>query len=118
MRDVRHGILLCLGGDCGVGWSNFGQKGGVMKEHLACNFCRSVNQRKFVGDMSLRAPGLENIGKLPVVLSPQVYVCLDCCTAEFIVPEVELRLLVQRDATATDGLELLFVRRDAAVTLS
>ena len=78
----------------------------MREEHLECGFCGSVNQRKFIGDMSLRAPGVENIDTRPVVLPSQVYVCLDCCTAEFILPEVELRLLVQRDATATDGLEL------------
>jgi hypothetical protein len=79
------------------------EKEGVMKEHLGCGFCGSVDRRKFIGDMSLRPPGLENIGTSPVVLSPEVYVCLDCCTAELVVPESELRLLVQRDAAATDG---------------
>jgi hypothetical protein len=76
-----------------------------MKEHMECRFCGSVNQRKFIGDLSLRAPGLENIDKPPVVLSPEVYVCRECWTAEFVLPEDELRLLVQRDATATDDPE-------------
>ena len=73
-----------------------------MKEHLTCRFCGSTNQRKFIGDMSLRPPGLENIDTSPVVLAPEVYVCLDCCTAELVVPESELRCLVQRDAGATE----------------
>ena len=73
-----------------------------MKEYLRCKFCGSDNQRKFIGDMSLRPPGLENIDAFPVVLAPEVYVCLDCCTAELVVPESELRLLVQRDAGATE----------------
>jgi len=77
-----------------------------MKKHLRCSFCGSVNQRKFIGDMSLRAPGLANIDTTHVVLAPEVYVCLDCCTAELVVPRAELRLLVQSDATCTDGLEL------------
>jgi len=68
--------------------------------------CGSVSVRKFIGDMSLRSPGLEYIDQRPVVLSPQVYVCLDCCTAELVVPEAELRLLVQSGATATDDPEL------------
>jgi hypothetical protein len=73
-----------------------------MKENVGCRFCGSVNRRKFIGDMSLRSPGLENIGTSPVVLSPEVYVCLDCCTAGLVVSESELGLLVQRDAAATD----------------
>jgi hypothetical protein len=57
--------------------------------------------------MSLRAPGLANIDTSPVVLAPEVYVCLDCCTAELVVPEVELQLLVQGDSTVTDGQGLI-----------
>lgn len=82
-----------------------------MKEHLTCKFCGSVNRRKFIGDMSLRLTGLENIGTSPVVLAPEVYVCLDCCTAELVVPESELRLLVQRDAAATDDPELILCEK-------
>jgi hypothetical protein len=73
-----------------------------MKEHLTCRFCGSANLGKFIGDMSLRPPGLENIDTSPVVLAPEVYVCLDCCTAELVIPESELRLLVQGDAGATE----------------
>ena len=79
-----------------------------MKEPLKCRFCGSVNQRKFIGDMSLRSPGLKNIDNPPVVLSPEVYVCLDCCTAESVIPEDELRRLVQSDATAPAHQELMF----------
>jgi hypothetical protein len=72
----------------------------VMEEYLTCKFCGSDNQRKFIGDMSLRLPGLENIDASPVVFAPEVYVCLDCCTAELVVPEAELSLLAQQDAGA------------------
>jgi hypothetical protein len=74
----------------------------VMKEYLTCKFCGSDNQRKFIGDMSLRPPGLKYIDTSPVVLAPEVYVCLDCCTAELVVPESELRLLAQQYADATE----------------
>lgn len=90
-----------------------------MRGHLGCTFCGSVNRRKFIGDMSLRPPGLENIDTTPVLLCPEVYVCLDCCSAELVVPESELRLLVQRDASATDE-ELVLCRgrcRDQKLSL-
>jgi uncharacterized protein (TIGR00730 family) len=82
------------------------KKGAMRGEHLECRFCRSVNLRKFIGDMSLGSPGLENIDVPPVVLSPELFVCLDCCTAELVVPEAELRLLVQRNVTATGDRDL------------
>ena len=76
------------------------------QEQFKCMFCGSDNVRKFIGDMSLRSPGLENIDMPPVVVSPDIFVCMDCCTAELVVPEAELKLLVQRSATATDDREL------------
>jgi len=72
-----------------------------MKEHLGCGLCGSVNRQVHWR----HEPPFSGIGKhrhLPVVLSPEVYVCLDCCTAELVAPESELRLLVQRDAAETD----------------
>ena len=78
----------------------------MREEHLECGFCGSVNLRKFIGDMSIRSPGSKNIDVFPVVLCPEVFVCLDCCTAELVVPEAELRLLVERDVTATDDRDL------------
>ena len=68
-----------------------------------CRFCGSVNQRKFIGEMSIRPPGLRNVDAQPVWLFPRLFICLECCMAEFAVPEAELRLLVQRDSTATNG---------------
>ena len=78
----------------------------MMEESTRCKFCGSVNKREFIGDMSLRSPGLKNIDAPPVLVCPRLWVCLDCCTATFTVPEAELRLLVQRNADATDGLVL------------
>lgn len=108
MCDVGHRALFDLAADCGCWRIELRpEKEGVMRgEHLECRFCGSVNLRKFIGDMSLRSPGLENIDVPPVVLSPELFVCLDCCTAELVVPEAELRLLVQPDVNATDDRDL------------
>ena len=106
MCDLGHRLIVDFGGNCAWEQRGLPPKGGFMKKHLRCSFCGSVNQRKFIGDMSLRVPGLANIDTTPVVLAPEVYVCLDCCTAELVVPRAELRLLLQSDATCTDGLEL------------
>ncbi len=53
--------------------------------------CESVNQKKFSAEMGIHFPGLENIDKPVVWVFPEVIVCLDCHTAEFAVPEAELR---------------------------
>jgi hypothetical protein len=107
--DVGHRALFGLAANCeGRRIELRHIKEDVMRqEHLECMLCGSVNLRKFIGDMSLRSPGLENIDMPPVVLSPVVFVCLDCCTAEFAVGEDDLRLLVQSEAGATDCSELI-----------
>jgi hypothetical protein len=48
--------------------------------------------------MGIHFPELKDINKLVVWVFPEVVVCLDCGTAEFAVPEEELRQLAKRDA--------------------
>ena len=50
--------------------------------------------------MCIHFLGLKNIDKSVVWVFPKVVVCLDCGTAEFTVPEAELRLLAKGDAAA------------------
>jgi hypothetical protein len=74
----------------------------VEKEGLrhVCMLCGSVYQKKFIAEMGIRFPGLKNIDKPVVWVFPEVVVCLDCGTAEFAVPEAELRELAKGDAAA------------------
>ena len=68
---------------------------------MPCKSCGSVNQKKFIAEMGIRFPGLKDINRPVVwVLSDDVVVCLDCGTAEFAVPEEELRQLAKGDAAA------------------
>jgi hypothetical protein len=50
--------------------------------------------------MGIQFSGLENIDKPTVWVSPEIVVCLDCGTAEFAVPQAELRVLAKRDDAA------------------
>jgi hypothetical protein len=50
--------------------------------------------------MGIHFPGLENIDKPAVWVFPKLVVCLDCGTAEFAVPEEELRQLAKGDAAS------------------
>jgi|HubBroStandDraft_6_1064221.scaffolds.fasta_scaffold106508_1 hypothetical protein len=60
---------------------------------MPCKSCGSDNQKRFSAEMSIHFPGLQNIEKPVVWVFPEVLVCLDCGTAEFDVPEAELRQL-------------------------
>ena len=64
---------------------------------MPCKSCGAINQRKFTGEIGIHFPGLKNIDKLVVWVFPEFIVCLDCGTAEFAVPEAELRLLAKGD---------------------
>jgi len=49
--------------------------------------------------MGIHFPELKNIDKPVVWVFLEIVVCLDCGTAEFAVPEAELRELAKGDAT-------------------
>jgi hypothetical protein len=67
---------------------------------MPCKSCASVNQSKFTGEIGIHFLGLKNIDKPVVWVFPELIVCLDCGTAEFLVPEAELRHLAKGDAAA------------------
>jgi hypothetical protein len=69
----------------------------------ACPSCSSVNQQKFSAEIGIHFLGLKEINKPVVWVFPEVVVCLDCGTAEFAVPEAELRQLTRGDAAAAAG---------------
>jgi hypothetical protein len=50
--------------------------------------------------MGIHFPELKDIDKPVVWVFPEVVVCLDCGTAEFAVPEEELRQLAKGDAAS------------------
>jgi hypothetical protein len=68
---------------------------------MPCKSCRSVNQRKFTGEIGIHSPGLKNIDKPVVWVFPELIVCLDCGTAEFGVPKPERQQLAKGDAPET-----------------
>ena len=67
---------------------------------MACKSCGSVNHSKFAGEIGIHFPGLQDLDKPVVWVFPELVVCLDCGTAEFVVPEADLRQLVKGDAAA------------------
>jgi hypothetical protein len=62
--------------------------------------CASTDHRKYIAEMGIHSPGLKNIDKPLVWVFPEVVVCFHCGTAEFVVPESELRQLAEGDTAA------------------
>jgi hypothetical protein len=69
---------------------------------MPCKSCKSLNQSKFTAEIAIHFPELKNIDEPVVWVFPEVVVCLNCGTAEFAVPEAELRPLC-KDNTAAAG---------------
>jgi hypothetical protein len=67
---------------------------------MPCKSCGSVNLKNFIGEMGIRSPGLKGLDKPVVWVFPELIICLDCGTAEFVVPEAELGELARGDAAA------------------
>jgi hypothetical protein len=63
--------------------------------------CGSTTLREFRGEIGIHFPGLRNIDKPVVWVFPDLFVCLDCGTAEFVVPEVELHQFEEGGLAAT-----------------
>jgi len=68
---------------------------------MPCRLCGSLNQKKFIGEMGIRSPGLKGLDKPIVWVFPELIVCLNCGIAEFAVPEAELREIAKDAAAAT-----------------
>ena len=62
-----------------------------------------MNQEEHLAEVDIHFPGLRNAGKSPVLVFPELLVCLDCGKTEFMVPKAEL--LTNRDTTKLPNLD-------------
>ena len=69
---------------------------------MPCLFCTSDNQTAFLAEIDIFFPGLINAGKDPLLVFPQVLVCLDCGFSSFTTPASELSVLAKARAQHTD----------------
>jgi hypothetical protein len=60
---------------------------------MTCKSSTSENQRKFTSQIAVHFSGLKNLDKPHVFVFPELLVCLDCGSTEFVIPETELLLL-------------------------
>lgn len=61
---------------------------------MICHHCEST-RKSFTSEIAIHFPGLDGLNKPLVWVFPEVKVCLNCGTAEFVVPEKELRVLIE-----------------------
>ena len=60
---------------------------------MPCKSCGSDNRNQFNAEIAIHFPGLERLDKPIVWVFPNLLICMDCGTAEFALPEADLRLL-------------------------
>lgn len=69
-------------------------------EAMHCKSCGSEGLRRFNGEVAIHFPGLEGLDQPIVWIFPELLICLECGTAQFEVPEQQLRMLNRGAAAA------------------
>ena len=62
---------------------------------MTCTSCGSTKESKSTGEIAIHFTGLKDLNKPIVWVFPEIFVCLDCGDARFVVPEPELHLLAK-----------------------
>jgi hypothetical protein len=70
---------------------------------MLCRACGSEKLGRYMAEIAIHFPGLNNINKPAIFVFPTVFVCVDCGTAEFTFSDDELRLLAEGDSAAVGG---------------
>jgi hypothetical protein len=64
-----------------------------MISQRTCKSCSSREQHSFEGEVALHFPGLDGLNKPIVWVFPEIFVCLNCGSAEFVVPDEQKNIL-------------------------
>jgi len=68
-----------------------------MMSHQSCPSCYSANQREFSAEMNIHFPGMKGLNIPAVWVFPTIFVCMDCGTGQFTIPETQWKELADRD---------------------
>ena len=60
---------------------------------MTCKLCGSDKQKRLTAEVAIHFPGLEGLDKPIVWTFSELFVCLNCGKAEFVVSDNELRTL-------------------------
>ena len=75
---------------------------------MQCTLCQSVNLAEFTAEMMIHFQGMGNIDHPGLPAFPQVLVCLNCGSSQFMVPATNLTLLASRAATKDRQVPLVW----------
>jgi hypothetical protein len=92
---------IVLGGGCAALGNlvcDLLSKGQKKNLFMVCSSCGSVTQRKFLSEVDIHFPRLRDVKKSPVLVYPELSVCLNCGKAEFTLSKEELDLIAKSDA--------------------
>lgn len=68
---------------------------------MACKVCKSENTERFEGEFTASLPDLKRLKVPPIYVCQSVLVCLDCGSAELVIPPSELQAI--KNAKAASG---------------
>ena len=60
---------------------------------MTCTRCASDRPKGFSGELAIHFPGLEGLSKTPLLVYPNLTICLGCGYAEFDLPEEKVEQL-------------------------
>ena len=60
---------------------------------MACKVCQSENQKTFESEVTIHFPELDNLRKRPILVFPDLVICLNC---GFIESKVEMSELLRQ----------------------
>jgi hypothetical protein len=63
---------------------------------MRCQSCQSTRQVELPGEIAIHFPGRENLSTPHVFVFSDIVICLDCGSANFTVPQSELRSIRAR----------------------
>lgn len=64
---------------------------------MTCKWCGSGKQSRFAAEVAIHSPGLNGLNKPIVWVFPELFLCLNCGKAEFVVHDNDLLLYAGSD---------------------
>lgn len=67
---------------------------------MKCEHCGLDTQSRFTAEVAIHFPGLEGLNRPIVWVFPELFVCLNCGKADFVVSNNDLRKLAEDDSAS------------------
>lgn len=64
---------------------------------MSCQSCHSENVREYTAEINIHFPGKKGLDIPAVWVFPTIFVCMDCGTAQFAIPDAARKTLAEGD---------------------